>query len=45
MKDDFKEFVDKYKMNHKDFKKKDRIRIKEKPKINIFKFKFWEWMG
>ena len=48
MKDDFKEFVDKYKKDPEKVKQKKQINLeikKNKPKKNLFNFRFWEWMG
>ena len=48
MKDDFKEFLDNYKKDPekiRQIKKSKLERKKNKPKKNLFNFRFWEWMG
>ena len=48
MKDDFKEFVDNYKKDPEKVKQRKQAKLerkKNKPKKNLFNFRFWEWMG
>ena len=48
MKDDFKDFVDNYKKDPDKVKQKKQAQLerkKNKPRKNIFNFRFWEWMG
>ena len=48
MKDDFKDFVDNYKKDLEKVKQKKQEQLerkKNKPKKNLFNFRFWEWMG
>ena len=48
MKDDFKDFVDNYKKDPDKVKQKKQAKLerkKNKPRKNIFNFRFWEWMG
>ena len=48
MKDDFKDFVDNYKKDPAKSKQRKQAQLerkKNKPRKNIFNFRFWEWMG
>ena len=44
----FKDFVDNYKKDPEKVKQKKQEQLerkKNKPRKNLFNFKFWEWMG